>query len=548
VKVLFWCFVLANLALAQDFFQVPDGLVQFSDEAITIRIPAGGDITFIPGVGWTSNANLSQPVINSEGIFVQTDVAEFLGLNTTVPVTVSGSSNSTTPAPSENTSTPLSPTPDLEPTPQTTPEDAGPPRIESVRFGGVGSIRIVFDIAGVSSNSLQSAVTQGQLAEGSFLELTLPILSLPLELPEPYKGVDVELVNTGTHTLIRLSGPKLSYRVFSLENPSRLVIDLIPLEFAHVTPETKELRPGIIYKRYAAPSSAGSSGVHVLEIAPNLGEFRVVGHHGQGLPLSQLASGAFAAINAGYFDPQNFSAIGFLKVDHGLLSFPSRNRASIAFGPATPLIDRVDADVNVRISGKLFDTQIVSEQNLSVHTQASAMVGHETKGVIVVSNGQVIENKIGPRQVPSNGFALVYEPDMRELALVNAGEQAAIEVSFQNALFASSRYAVEGGPLLVSDGQAAFNPELEQFERGNPIIDQYTQQAAIGVKADGTFLMVTADTMVAQDLVSLMLSLGAYNAMRLDSGSSTTLYIDGKVINRSTERKVVTAIVFVPHP
>ena len=543
MKVLFCLLILSALTLAQDLFQVPAALVQFSDDVITIRIPAGGDITFIPGVGWTSNNDLSQPLINAEGVFVQTDVATFLGLNTNAPVTLFGSTSPNT-TPKDSLPSSSSTSPSLEPP----PEDMGPPRIEAVRFGGIGNIRIVFDIVGISSDSLKSAVTQGQLEEGSFLELTLPSLSLPLEPIEPYKNVDVELINIGANTLVKLSGPKLSYRVFILENSTRLVIDLIPLEYAQITAETKALRSGIIYKHYAAPSSAGSSGVHVLEIAPNLGEFRVVGHNGQGLPLSQLASGAFAAINAGYFDPQNFVAIGFLKVDYGLLSFPSRNRASIAFGGATPLIERVDADVSVRINDKLYDTQIVSEQTLSVHTQASAMVGNETKGVIVVNNGQVIENKIGPRQVPANGFALVYEPDRRELALVNAGEQAAIEVSFQNTLFASSRYAVEGGPLLVSSGQAAFNPELEQFERGNPIIDQYTQQAAIGVKIDGTFLMVTADNMVAQDLVSLMLSLGAYNAMRLDSGSSTTLYADGKIMNRSTERKVVTAIVFVPYP
>lgn len=542
VKYLLWFLVLNTLAMAQDFFQVPAALVRQTAEAVEIRVPSGGMLTFVLGVGWVTHPDFSQPVINQDGIFVQRDVAQFLGLANNQPVKLQ-------PAPDFS---PVTPNTNLEDTTAPTPilpellEETGPPGISNIRFGGTGSIRIVLDIIGMPSTALQSAVKQGQLNEGSVLELMLPRLELPPEPPEPYNGIDLEIFNTPNNTQVRISGPKLSYRVYLLQDPNRLVIDLIPLVFAEVTPESKELRPGVLYKRYAAPSSAGSSGVHVLEIAPNAGEFRVVGKHGQGLPLSQLASGAFAAINAGYFDTQNFVAIGFLKVDYGLLSYPSRNRASIAFG-TTPVIDRVNAKINVRINNRLYYTQPTQDATTVVHTQAGVSVGNETKGVIVVQNGVVLENKIGPRTVPANGFALVYEPDIRELALINAGAQAAIEIEFQNPSFASSRYAVEGGPLLVQNGQAAFNPELENFNRGERILDQYTQQAAIGVKADGTVLMVTADNMVASDMVNLMLSLGAHSAMRLDSGSSTTLYADGKIINKTTpERKVVTAIIFVP--
>jgi exopolysaccharide biosynthesis protein len=149
--------------------------------------------------------------------------------------------------------------------------------------------------------------------------------------------------------------------------------------------------------------------------------------------------------------------------------------------------------------------------------------------------------------VPPGGFALVYEPDIRELALVDEGNQAAIEVEFAEPAFGNSRYAVEGGPLLVQNGQPAYQPDLENFRQGDRILDGYTQQAAIGVKPDGTVLLVTADNMVASDLIPLFLSLGADRAMRLDSGASTSLYLEGKIVNRqTTERRVVTAIIFVP--
>lgn len=158
-----------------------------------------------------------------------------------------------------------------------------------------------------------------------------------------------------------------------------------------------------------------------------------------------------------------------------------------------------------------------------------------------------MSNKVGPRTVPPDGFALVYDPARRDLALINEGDSAALELDFQPEVFETVRYAVEAGPLLVSGGRSAFDPALEAFRRGERILDDYTQQAAVGVKADGTVLLVAADNMIAEELVPLMLSLGGYDAMRLDSGGSTTLFIDGEVVNRTSERRVVSAIVFVPY-
>jgi hypothetical protein len=553
---------------------VPAGLVRETPETISIRIPKGGELSFVIGFGWSPNISNSQPVFAGDDVYVAVDVAEYLGLATNNAVVLSNPSlvppssrtpplsttqtgatpqeTRVTPDTSLPTSSEVMPLPESPPTepPPVIEDRTGPARITSIRFGGTGSIRVVFDLAGtVDRTALGRSTRQGRLEEGQRLELSLPPLQLPVGDIEPYQNVEVTARTTTTETRVSVIGPgAMSYRAYVLESPLRYVIDLVPLTFANVTPVTREVRPGVVYKHFAFPSSAGSTGVHVLEIAPNTGEFRVVGNSGRAAPMTTLASGALAGINAGYFDTQTFAAIGLLKVDYGLLSFPSRNRASIAFGGGQPVIGRVSAQLHVRINGRLYFSQASSEMNgnLAVHTQAGAMVGDGTKGVITVSNGRVLENKVGPRQVPTNGFALVYEPDIRELALVDEGNQAAIEVEFADPAFSSSRYAIEAGPLLVQNGQSAYQPDLEQFGQGIRI-DSFTQQAAIGVKPDGTVLLVTADNMVIPDLIPLFISLGAQNAMRLDSGASTSLYLEGKVVNRQTPtRRVVTAIIFVP--
>jgi exopolysaccharide biosynthesis protein len=142
---------------------------------------------------------------------------------------------------------------------------------------------------------------------------------------------------------------------------------------------------------------------------------------------------------------------------------------------------------------------------------------------------------------------VVYEPHLRELALVERGDLASLAVDIAPSIFNTVDYAIEAGPLLLKAGEVVFNPALERFRTGTRLLDGRVQQAAIGVRADGTVLFVTADAMTARELIPVFITLGAQDAMRLDSGTSTTLFAAGQVINRVNERRIVSAIVFEPH-
>ena len=492
--------LLFSTASAQEaFFKLPDSLVTRQGGAVTLQASTG-NLTYIEGIGWQVPRALTPPLTVGESVYGTAELVDLLGVTT--------------------------------------------PRLESVRFGGSGTVRIVLDLASLAALP-PGLERQGRLEQDDSLELPLPDLLLPLDLPDPYRGIELD-IEDGPTTTLKLTGGEASYHVFGLNDPTRIVIDITPSSYAEVEEETTLLRPGVVYRRFAAVTGIGSSGVHVLEMAPSAGEFRVVGESETPGTVSQLSSGAFAGINAGYFDTRSFDAIGLLKIDFGLLSLPSRNRASIGFGAGGAVIDRVGAEVRVRINGLLYDRGVFG-QDFEVYTAAGQQVGGPTKGVLTVGAGRVVDNKVGPRTVPQGGFAVVYTPTRRDLALIDSGASASLEVEFLPAVFGGMRYAVEAGPLLVANGLPAYAPASEQFRRGERILDDYTQQAAIGVRPDGTVLFVVADNMIAEELVPLMLSLGSDEAMRLDSGGSTTLVIDGEVVNRTAERRVVSAIVFVPY-
>lgn len=120
---------------------------------------------------------------------------------------------------------------------------------------------------------------------------------------------------------------------------------------------------------------------------------------------------------------------------------------------------------------------------------------------------------------------------------------------------------VSGIPFLIKGG--ALNPDLTKNKS-----DFFTKphaRTAIGTKADGTILLVVTDILsdhskpglTLKNLAQFMKKLGCHDALNLDGGGSSTLWIGHKVVNQTIGdadehnglhivRKVSDALVFIP--
>jgi hypothetical protein len=545
-------------AATGSWLRLPESAYSRAGDAVTFHGPGLND-TYVFGFGWLGGTELDPPRLDGDTISVSPQLYSVLQgseppAGTTAPQPRGASPFTPRVAPPEV----------FQPVSPSRSGPASPARIEAVRFGGSNQVRVVLDIPAATA-PLPGLAAAGRSEAGSSVLLQLPGLLPPRESVWSYRDVTLRFSERAGVAQLELEAPHFAYETFVLQDPVRLVIDLIPLSVPAFTPGpaaapaaafnpsagtrgvSRQLARGVTYRQFRAPNGVGESAVHLLEIAPDAGEFRVVGTSEVARTLSELADGSLAAINAGYYNTSTFEAIGLLRVDYGLQTLPTLNRASIGFGPDGAAIARVTAGIRVQSGGRLLLQAPLHSGELEVHTRAGTRAGSAAHGVIIVRNGHVTANRVGPLTVPANGFALVYSPETTSLALVNPGDQLAFETVFEPEVFDAMRYAVEAGPLLVDQGRPAFEPDLERFQRGQRILDEYTSQAAIGVRADGTVLMVTADNMRAEDLIPLFLAEGAWQAMRLDSGGSATLYADGKVLNRSTQRRIVSAIVLVPN-
>ena len=499
-----WAWVLLVFALlaaanAQTYYRLPGANAQVAGGAVTLEA-AGRSATYVQGLGWLDDIDAPPPLLVDGAVLGTRDLLRALGID--VPV------------------------------------------LEDVRFGGDQAVRVVLEISGLDDASgLQPLARRGVLEPGRPLVLELPELLLPAAPVDPQRGIDVVLEPVLGATRLSLHAPAATFEVFALEAPTRLVIDVVPQPVeADREAVVRSVGPGISYRRFVAGNGMGLTVVHAVEVAPGAGEVRVVGESRVPRTVAELASGAVVAINAGYFDPATFAAIGLLRVDYGLLSLPSRNRAAFAASGDRLSIARVASEVDVRVDGRVAVTG-AAEERVRYIPGFGGLAGSPDRGLLVVNDGVVAMNMVGPRDVPEDAFALAYDPSLRTLALVEPGQRIDIDVRMRPPAFETARYAVEAGPLLVREGEPAFDPAAEAFARGQRILDAYTQQAGVGLRADGTLLLVVAETMRAEDLVGVFLGLGAQDAMRLDSGSSTALLVNGEAVNRAVSRRVISAIV-----
>ncbi|MFC4777025.1 phosphodiester glycosidase family protein [Paenibacillus sp. GCM10023252] len=89
--------------------------------------------------------------------------------------------------------------------------------------------------------------------------------------------------------------------------------------------------------------------------------------------------------------------------------------------------------------------------------------------------------------------------------------------------------ALGAGPRLVRDGKLAVDPVKEGFNSPKITRDAATRSALL-VKKDGTIMLATVPSATMKQWGSLMLQLGAYQAMNMDGGASSGLYFQGRVI------------------
>ncbi|MBG1241796.1 phosphodiester glycosidase family protein [Nostoc sp. NZL] len=384
---------------------------------------------------------------------------------------------------------------------------------------------------------------------------TTPTQPIP-PAPEPLIQ-QVKVVKN--QTIISLSVPfGLSPQVSSVANPNRLIIDIRPdpLEERDIT-----WAPGLRWRQNYVNLSTERFPVVWLEVNPRkFGlTLKPMWASPDGLagtaPLIQTAQRylAVAGINGGYFNRNNRLPLGAIRQDGKWLSGPILNRGAIAwndsgqfyFGRLTLEETLITAN-NQRLPILFLNSGYV-QSGIARYTPAwgstyTPLTDNEI--ILVVQKDQITQQlpggKVGETAVPipQDGYLLTLRANSATAASqLPIGTKVSISSATTPTDFSRYPHIIGAGPLLIQNRQIVLDAKGEKFS--NAFIAEKAIRSGICTTATGT-LMITAVHNRAggygpnlAEHAQLMQQMGCVNALNLDGGSSTSLYLGGQLLDRS---------------
>jgi hypothetical protein len=391
-----------------------------------------------------------------------------------------------------------------------------------------------------------------------------PLLS-DMELPDPrltnhLSSIQADL--TESHTTLNLA-TKDSKRVqvWTVPSPPRIVIDIGSQGF----PE-KQIHwlPGLWWHQRVVSIANKNFPVTYLEIRPqeatNLSLQPIWANRSsmEGItPLSTMANewGAIAAINGGFFNRNNHLPLGAIRRNGQWYSGPILNRGAIAWNTLDDLhINRLSLQDTIRLNtgqalASLHLNSGYVRAGLSRYTPQwgthyTPLTDFET--LISIVNGQITAQQrvesAGSQAIPipANGYLLTARSFQTAVEMLQSSRELQAMAIANPSSFDTYANALGAGPLLVQNGQIVVNGASEGFSEA--FIQQRAPRSAIAQTASGSILMVTTLNALngsgasLQDMARMLINLGAVEALNLDGGNSTSLYLGGQLLTPDHQR------------
>ncbi|MBE9135978.1 phosphodiester glycosidase family protein [Nodosilinea sp. LEGE 07088] len=415
-----------------------------------------------------------------------------------------------------------------------------------------GGERLTIELSGPSPVALGDNADALTLTFGATVDAAIMAAAIAAP-PGPALGA-LTLTPEGGGTRLQASTshrPSLVTRA----NPSQIIIDI---RADNLQPHSIAWAPGVHWQQRYISVAGQPFPVYWLQITPGPARLRpiwpdpttVVGT----APLSTLAQRwqATAAINAGFFNRNNQYPLGAVRANNTWLSGPILSRGVVGWNDQGQVrMERLFLKQAITTStGQSFPIQAINsgyvQAGMGLYTNAwgrtyQPITGGET--IITVRNDVIITQQTadtvgaGGVIIPEEGYLLALRSYNTAARALPPGESVALASDLLPATMAAFPNLIGGGPLLIRDRAIVLDAPLEQFSTA--FATQAAPRSAIGLTADGDMLLVAAHhsplgpgPTLAQ-MAQIMLQLGSTDALNLDGGSSASLYLGGRLINRS---------------
>ncbi len=249
---------------------------------------------------------------------------------------------------------------------------------------------------------------------------------------------------------------------------------------------------------------------------------------------------AIAAINGGYFKPQTGVPLGTLMINKKVYTGPIYDRVALGIFDNGYGMARVQLKANLLNNKNEIKVDNVNQPRmLSTHTLVytpdwgnNSPFCPKYGKAIAVENGTVIAESYGSLSIPENGFVVVAPEKI--INQIDKSKKLKLNIKM-NPEWNGVNHIIGGGPYLIKNNEIYVDMTAQKLSA----IGGRNPRTAIGYTKDNHLIMMTADGregssigLTLYELAELMKEFGCINAMNLDGGGSTVMYVNGYVVNK----------------
>lgn len=259
-------------------------------------------------------------------------------------------------------------------------------------------------------------------------------------------------------------------------------------------------------------------------------------------------SDSIVAINGTYFKPQTGVPLGTLMIDGKMYTGPVYDRVAMGIFDKGFDMARVQFKSYLKASGssvkvdninqpRMLSTHVIAYSNeWGMTSPASPKYGFQ----IAIKDNKVTAASYSSLRIPEGGYVIVGPAKLlRPLAFKKNVE---FEIS-TSPDWKDVKHIISGGPYLVKNSEVFVDMTAQKLGA----VGGKNPRTAIGYTGDYNMIMVAVDGregssvgMTLMQLAGFMKSLGCINAMNLDGGGSTVMYVNGRVVNNPQVRGGIT--------
>nr|WP_092071053.1 phosphodiester glycosidase family protein [Dendrosporobacter quercicolus]NSL48465.1 phosphodiester glycosidase family protein [Dendrosporobacter quercicolus DSM 1736]SDM17778.1 AMIN domain-containing protein [Dendrosporobacter quercicolus] len=354
------------------------------------------------------------------------------------------------------------------------------------------------------------------------------------------------------------------YKAFTLTGPNRLVVDVMK-EYEQKVQE--EVAPGVKLTTLLRGRPEGPIAAYLLEIEPKSGwVIQPVLSNDAIVNLETVKSmadrtKAVAAVNASYFSLHG-ELLGLTKINHTIVSTGDLARTALGIMPdGQAIIGPVEYEGTVVLpDGANFPVAGINQRrgqdSLVVYNSyyGPATDTNQYGAEYVVKQDKVVSIHVNNTPLEPDGIVLsAHGAAADQLAKLQVGDTVRV---FQTLgpVWDKTLHVVGAGPALVKNNSVYLSTKIEKF--GADVAGGRAPRTAVGITEDGHILLAVVDGrqygsmgFSLLELALFMQEAGAVQAMNLDGGGSSEMVVNGKIVNKPSdrrERRVGSALTVMP--